>query len=79
MKTDNKKASTEALNTINNVIIAGKTYKVKDLYPIFSIQALMLASKEDLYKYWQLAIETNVKQFITNVDNVFCKRFPKYE
>ena len=79
MKTDNKKASTEALNTINSVIIQGKTYKIKELYPVFSVQSLMLASKEDLYKYWQLAIETNVKQFITNVDNVFCKRFPNYE
>ncbi len=79
MKTDNKKASTEALNTINNVIIAGKTYKVKDLYPIFSIQVLTLASKEDLYKYWQIAVESGVKHFITNVDNVFDKRFPRYE
>lgn len=80
METKNKKASNEAkTNSIDDVIIAGKTYKINELNCIFSMSALMNATKEDLYQYWQMAVETGIKKFITNVDNVFNKRYPKYE
>ena len=83
MKNQNKKASvdTEGINNQNtDIIVAGKTYKVKELNPIFTIQALMLVStKEELYKYWQMAIETGIKRFRDNVDYVFQMRYPKYE
>lgn len=64
---------------ITNVIIAGKTYKINELNCIFSVTALMNATKEDLYQYWQMAVETGIKKFITNVDNVFNKRYPRCE
>lgn len=80
METKNKKASNEAeTNSIDNIIIAGKTYKINELNCIFSVSALMNATKEDLYKYWQMAIETGVKKFRDNVDNVFNKRYPRFE
>lgn len=63
-----------------NLIIANKTYSVKELHAIFNIKSLSLVdSKEELTKYWQLAVETGVIQFISAVDYVFNKRFPKYE
>lgn len=66
--------------SITNVIIANKTYSVKELHAIFNIKSLSLVdSKEELTKYWQMAVETGVAQFISAVDYVFNKRFPKYE
>lgn len=80
METKNKKASNEAkTNSINDIIIAGKTYKINELNCIFDVSALMNATKEDLYKYWQIAIETEIKRYRDIVDYVFNKRFPKYE
>ena len=75
----NEKPLKGAKNQISQVIIAGKTYKVNELYSVFSTQALMLASKEELYEYWNLAVETGIKQFITIVDNVFNKKYPRWE
>lgn len=66
-------------NSINNVIIAGKTYKINELNYIFTVNALMNASKEELYKYWQMAIETGIKRYRDIVDYIFNKNFPKYE
>ena len=74
MKNPNKKVPIEGEN--NNL----HNDKIKELTPIFTIQALMLVStKEELYKYWQMAIETGIKRFRDNVDYVFEVRYPKYE
>lgn len=80
METKNKKASNEAeINTINNIIISGKTYKINELNCLFTVSSLMNATKEDLYKYWQIAIETGIKRYRDIVDYVFNKKFPRYE
>lgn len=80
MKTQIKNALNEKdIDILNNVIIAGKTYKINELYSIFSVKSLMLANKEELYKYWQLAVETGVRQFIAAVDYVFNVKFSRYE
>lgn len=65
---------------ITNVIISNKTYSVKELNAIFNIKSLSLVeSKEELTKYWQMAVETGIAKFISAVDYVFNKRYPKYE
>lgn len=76
-----KKAPIESLNNSikHTVIIAGKTYTVNELAPFFTRSALKFADKETLYKYWQMAVESGVKQFITNVDNAFNERYPRFE
>lgn len=78
-KEKNKSSAVAELNQNNNIIIAGKTYRVKELDCIFSIPALMNATKEELYNYWQMAIETEIKRYRDIVDYVFNKRFPRYE
>ena len=66
--------------SITNVIISNKTYSVKELNAIFNIKSLSLVeSKEKLIEYWQMAVETGVPKFISAVDYVFQKRYPKYE
>lgn len=82
METDIKNAPVpEDINNFNtNSIISGKTYKLNELYAIFSYKALMLCqTKEELYKYWYMAVETGNKYFIGVVDAVFNAKYPKYE
>lgn len=80
------KRNKKALETIpqlyqeHSLIISNKTYTVKELNAIFNIHSLSLVeSKEELIKYWQMAVETGVSRFISAVDFVFQKKFPKYE
>ena len=82
MKKQNKKAleSIPQQNQEHNLIIQNKTYSVKELNAVFNINSLSLIdSKEELIKYWQMAVETGVARFISAVDFVFQKKFPKYE
>jgi hypothetical protein len=81
-----KKRNKKALETIphqyqeHNLIIQNKTYSVKELNAVFNINSLsLIESKEELIKYWQMAVETGVAKFISAVDYVFEKRYPKYE
>jgi hypothetical protein len=61
-------------------ILSDKQYTVNELQAIFSYNALMLIeSKEELLKYWYMAVETGKKKFINTVDSVICKRYPRYE
>lgn len=67
-------------NQEHNLIIQNKTYSVKELNAVFNINSLSLIdSKEELIKYWQMAVETGVARFISAVDFVFQQRYPKYE
>ena len=70
-------ASAEDKNQTSDVIISGKTYTVNELAPFFTRNALRFADKRKLYELWQIAVETGVKQFITNVDNAFTAMFPR--
>ncbi len=81
-----RKRNKKALETIpqlyqeHNLIIQNKTYSVKELNAVFSINSLSLIdSKEELIKYWETAVETGVARFISAVDYVFQQRYPKYE
>ena len=47
-KEKNKSSAVAELNQNNNIIIAGKTYRVNELDCIFSISALMNATKEEV-------------------------------
>ena len=59
-----------------NLIIANKTYNVKELHSIFNVNSLMLVeSKSELLKYEQMAIETGVKQFKQAVDTVYRMKY----
>lgn len=78
----NKKAlySTPTANQEHDLIIANKTYSVKELNAIFNVHSLsMITSKEKLIEYWEMAVETGVARFISAVDYVFQQRYPKYE
>lgn len=82
MKKQNKNAPelTRQKEQEHDLIIANKTYSVKELNAVFNINSLSLVeSKEELIKYWQMAVETGVARFISAVDYVFQKRYPKYE
>lgn len=85
MKIINKKAlnvieAERLIEKSSDLIIANKTYSVNELNAIFNYNSLMLVeSREELIKYWQMAIETGIKRFITVVDNVFNERYPRYE
>lgn len=82
MKKQNKNAPVfnPPANQEHDLIIANKTYSVKELNAVFNINSLSLVeSKEELIKYWQMAVETGVSRFISAVDYVFQKRYPKYE
>ena len=78
-----KKKALESIpqqNQEHNLIIQNKTYSVKELNAVFNINSLSLVeSKEELIEYWQMAVETGVARFISAVDYVFQKRYPKYE
>ena len=67
-------------NQEHDLIIANKTYTVKELNAIFNVNSLsMITSKEKLIEYWEMAVETGVARFISAVDYVFQQRYPKYE
>jgi hypothetical protein len=69
-----------ANNLEHDLIIANKTYTVKELNAIFNVHSLsMITSKEKLIEYWEMAVETGVARFISAVDYVFQQRYPKYE
>ena len=70
----------EAVYKKFNKSISQNDLKINELDCIFNYNVLLnFASKEQLYKYWQLAIETQNKKYITIVDNVFNKRYPRFE
>lgn len=76
----NKNASAKEAQTISSdIIIRGKTYNVKALEPFFTRSALRFADKAKLYELWHIAVESGIKQFITNVDNAFNEQYPNYE
>lgn len=77
-----KKAIKNALETVpqldkeHDLIIANKTYNVKELNSIFNINTLMLVdSKRELIKYENMAKETGVKHFQNVVDIVWKRKF----
>ena len=66
------------LNHLNNsnLIIANKTYSVKELGCIFNYNVLMLIDdKKTLLDYYYMAIETGVKRFINIIDSVIERKF----
>lgn len=82
MSNKKKKALDESpqQNQEHDLIIANKTYTVKELNAIFNIHSLsMITNKEKLIEYWEMAVETGVARFISAVDYVFQQRYPKYE
>ena len=68
--TKKEKSSAPTEHTFNSidVIIAGKTYSVNKLNAIFNRRVLSLIDdKETLIEYWEMAVETGVKQYITKI------------
>ena len=66
------------LNHLNNsdLIIANKTYSVKELGCIFDYNVLMLIDdKKTLLDYYYMAVETGIKRFISIVDSVIERKF----
>lgn len=60
----------------NNLIISNKTYSVKELACIFDYNVLMLIDdKNELMKYYQMAVETGIKRFRDIVDSVYERKF----
>lgn len=77
-----KKTIKNALETVpqldkeHDLIIANKTYNVKELNSIFNVNTLMLVdSKRELIKYENMAKETGVKHFKNVVDIVWKRKF----
>lgn len=77
-----KKAIKNALETVpqldkeHDLIIANKTYNVKELNSIFNVNTLMLVdSKRELIRYENMARETGVKHFKNVVDIVWKRKF----
>lgn len=71
----NKKAlySTPTANQEHDLIIANKTYSVKELKSVFNVHTLMLVeSKSKLLEYERMAEETGIKHF-QNVVNIVWK------
>lgn len=78
MENENKNALefNQEPQNISNLIIAGKTYTVKELASIFNYKVLMLCDdKETLLKYYYMAVETGVKRFRDIVDSVIERKF----
>lgn len=77
MINNNKKAlNIESENVNSDLIIQNKTYTVKELGCIFNYRVLMLIdSKEELLKYYYMAIETGVKRYRDIVDSVIERKF----
>lgn len=60
----------------HDLIIANKTYSVKELKSVFNINTLMLVeSKSKLLEYERMAEETGIKHFQNVVDIVWRKKF----
>ena len=63
-------------NEEHDLIIANKTYSVKELKSIFNVNTLMLIeSKSKLLEYERMAEETGIKHFQNVVDIVWKRKF----
>lgn len=70
-----KIALKEQLNP-SDLIVANKTYTVKELGCIFNYNVLMLIDdRKTLLDYYYMAVETGIKKFIDIVDSVYERKY----
>lgn len=76
MKNKNALEYYQEQNQKFNLIIANKTYSVKELGCVFDYNVLMLIDdKKTLLDYYYMAVETGIKKFINIVDSVIERKF----
>lgn len=71
-----KKIALQEQQNSTDLIVANKTYTVKELGCIFNYNVLMLIDdKKTLLDYYYMAVETGIKKFIDIVDSVYERKY----